>query len=497
MAHPFPLASVFTYGMRRDADRTMLPEGAVWNLLDFIPDELGAAAEGRGGWTYAGSALSGATKIQEVGYHPDTGKVVALDSARKLWDVAAATSIATTLTTNVPIAPPFYHRGYLIFGQGNVVPAYYKSDGTTGTLTGAPQGNAGCAYKDHSCIVAADQNGASKQRIYFSAAGDPTTWDQTYGWWDTTGVIVGLAALTNCIVVFHNDSTERLRGTTPPPGSDMVLEPLLPNVGCLDVHSIAYWQQNAIFAAPTGIYLTNGVSSVDLTQAAQMKTYWQSLMSGYSTSWRIAAGIYRDHYIVSINNGNTLVDCLCVNLVNRTMWRLTNLHGSGFVNVQVSQQEKCYMGQWNAGRVAELSSLWSPGSSVKQDGDATNPTPIIETGAYRGYDRLHRRWIQSYGLQKWRFAYVDYDLRDAASDNPTMTLSYATTPTGGYTAATGGNIAESTDYTRVRRGLNTTLGGATRTDMLELKLAVNGPYAHAKVYAVECDFSPIDIGRLK
>ena len=482
----------------------MLAEGAVYNLLDFIPDEISAAAEGRGGWTYAGSALASATKINNLIYAPFSSgaHLVAIDQQPKLWTSVEGTPAAVTGTPLVPHGPLGFHRGKVIIpaDQSGSTPQSY--DGTTlATLTGAPAGAYAATYKDHAVLAgqwSSNTTGPTGNRVWFSAAGDPTTWDLTYGWWDTTGNITGVATLPNALLVFHQDNTERLRGTTPPPGSDMVLEPFMPGVGCIDAFSIAYWQQNVIFASPTGIYLTNGVSSVDLTAAAQMKTYWQSLLSGFSQlTWRIAAGIYRDHYIISINNGSTLVDCLCVSLQNRTMWRLSNVHGSAFANAQVAQQEKCYTGQFNAGRVIELSSLWSPSASVKQDGDGTNPTPIIETGAYRGYDRLHRRWIQSMGLQKWRFAYVDYDLRDSATDNPTMTLSYATTPTGSYTAATGGNLAATTDYTRIRRGLNPTLGGATRKDMLELKLVVNGPYAHARIYAVECDFSPIDIGRLK
>lgn len=494
--HPFPLASVFTYGMRRDADRTQLPGGSVYNLVDFIPDEISAAAEGRGGWTYAGSTFSGATQIRGAGYYETSDQVIMVDQVNKVWNVLGGGASIGTLTSSLT-APPFFHRKKLILPVGGQ-PQYYDG-AAVGTLTGAPTGTAdgtpqfvGCAYKDHTVLANSSTN---TNRVWFSAAGDPTTWDLTYGWWDTTGTIYGIAATPNAILIFHHDSTERLRGTTPPPGSDMVLEPFF-NDGCIDPYTVAYWNQRVIWASSRGIYLTDGVSVVDLTADAQMKSYWTSLMASYATTWRIAGGIYRDHYIISINNGSTLVDCLCVNLKNRAMWRFTNLHGSSFVNVTASKQEKLYMGQWNAGRVAELSSLWSPSSTVKQDGDATNPTPIIETGSYRGYDRLHRRWIQSYGKQKWRWAYLDYDLRDSATDTPTITLSYATTPTGGYTASAGGTIAATTDYGRVRRTLNTTQGGATRADMLELKLAVNGPYAHARIYAVECDFSPIDIGRL-
>jgi hypothetical protein len=331
--------------------------------------------------------------------------------------------------------------------------------------------------------------------LWFSAAGDPTSWDTNFGWWDTTGTVVAVGTLLNAILIFHSDSVERLRGTTPPPGSDMTLEPFL-GYGCLDPFSVVSWRNRLVFASSEGIYMTDGATDVDLTANAQMKTYWQSLLAGYSSSWRISAGVYRDHYIVSVNNGNTLVDCLCVNLLTQAMWRFTNLHGSSFVNVTSSLQEECYMGQWNAGRVAKLSTLWSPSSSVKMDGDSTVPTPIIETGAFRGYDRLHRRWIQSMGKQKWRFMYADYDLRDSASDSPIMTFSYSNTPTGSYTNVSGGTLPATTDYTRKRRSLNPTLGGASRSNMLELKAAVTGPYATVKLYTIEVDYSPIGIGQL-
>jgi len=483
--------------MRRDVDRTEIPSGSAYNLLDFIPDEIQAVTGGRGGWTYAGSSLSAATQIKAMGFYtspsgPSSNRLLAIDQAKVLWDVIAASNLGTA--ANLPTGPGFFHRTVTVWPTAAA--PITCGGGAPGTIAGAPTDSVfGLVYKDHSVLACPAVPGGLHVRLYFSAAGDPTTWDTTYGYWDTSGTIIGLAALPNNILIFHPDSTERLRGAVPPPGSDMVLEPFLPNVGCIDGFSIAYWQQNAIFASPQGIYMTNGTSSVDLTDAAQLKTYWQSLMSSYATTWRIAGGVYRDHYIVSINNGNTLIDCLCFSLTNRTAWRFTNLHGSSFVNTQQSQQEKLYMGLWSAGRVAELSTLWSPASAVKQDADGTTPTPIVETGMFRGYDRLHRRWIESMGKQKWRWCYVDYDIRDAASDNPTGTLSYCTDPAGSYTQA-GLTIAESTKTTRVRRALSPTQGGATHSQMLGLKFAVTGPYASANLYTLEGAFEPIETGAL-
>lgn len=488
--------------MRRDVDRTMLPGGSVWNLVDFIPDEIQAAASGRGGWTYAGPAMTSAVNGIMVGYHPDLAKVVATDGLNGIWNAVAGGASLGTFKGQGGLV---YHRGLLFSGSwpsGGIgqQPYYLKDDGTTAQFSGAPIGIYPAVYKDHAILarqfVSGSRHGSTQniQRIWFSAAGDPTTWDTNFGWWDTTGAITGIATLTNAILVFHADSTERLRGTTPPPGSDMVLEPFLPNAGCIDNSSIAYWQENAIWASSNGVYMSNGVSTVDLTLSAEMKTYWQTLIA--QSPSKISGGIYRDHYIVSVNTGSANIDTLCVDLTNRTMWRLTNICGTSFVNVQAGNQEKLYMGQLNAPRVIELSSLWSPGSTVKRDGDNTVPLPIIETGAFRGWDRLHRRWIQSMGKQNWRFVNVDYDLRDAASDNPTITLSYALSPGGAYTTVTGGTLPETTDYTRKRRSIGAVIGAGKRSNMIEFKLAVNGPYASANLYTLEGDFAPIDIGRL-
>lgn len=481
--------------MRRDIDRAGLPGGSAWNLLDWIPDELGVPLAGRGGWTYAGGALSGATSIKSTSYapFPTGGKVLAVDQAAKLWDVVAATAVTGTAT--IPGAPPAFHRGRLLIPNDDGVTAPTSYDGTTlAALAGSPPtGQLAAVYKDHAIL---GKSTANANRIWFSGPGDPTSWNRDTGYWDTTGDMVGIGILLNVIILFHGDTTERLRGTIPPPGpgDDMILEPFL-DFGCIDPFSIVNWTNRVVWASAEGIFMTDGASWVDLTAAAEMKTYWQQLLVNYTSSWRIAAAVIRDKYIISLNNGPTLVDCLSVDLIHRTITRMSNLHGSSFVHVASGAHDELYMGMANAGRVAKLSTLWVPSSTVTIDGDGTAPTPILETGALRGFDRLHRRWIQSMGKQKWRFAYLDYDLRAPDGGAPTMTLSYGTTPTGAYTAATPA-IPATSDYGRARRSLSATVGGATRSNMLTTKLAVTGPYTTVSLFAIEGAYEPIEIGQL-
>jgi hypothetical protein len=211
--------------------------------------------------------------------------VLAIDQAGTLWNGLTAASIGAAM---VPGSNPAFHRGLAIIpnNDGSTAPKSY--DGTTlQNLAGSPPtGMYAGVYKDHALLA---RSSANDNRLWFSASGDPTSWDTTAGWWDATGKISGLAPLLNAILIFHDDSVERLRGTTPPPGTDMVLEPFL-DYGCLDPFSIALWRNRVVFASAGGIYMTDGAGDLDLTLYAGMKPYWQTIMANYTSSWRSRAG---------------------------------------------------------------------------------------------------------------------------------------------------------------------------------------------------------------
>jgi hypothetical protein len=207
MPHPFPFATSWAGGMRRDIDRAQMPPGTAWNILDWIPDDLGAPLTGRGGWAYAGAALSGATSLKSVTYAPFSagGKVLAIDQAGTLWNGLTAASIGAAV---VPGSNPAFHRGLAIIpnNDGSSNPKSY--DGTTlQNLAGSPPtGMYAGVYKDHALLA---RSSAEPQRLWFSASGDPTSWDTTAGWWDATGKISGLAPA----VERDPDLPRRQRGT--------------------------------------------------------------------------------------------------------------------------------------------------------------------------------------------------------------------------------------------------------------------------------------------
>jgi hypothetical protein len=68
--------------------------------------------------------------------------------------------------------------------------------------------------------------------------------------------------------------------------------------------------------------------------------------------------------------------------------------------------------------VGKLSPIFMPTSTVKNDGDGTAVTGLVETPFYRGQGNT----------KGFRRLFVTHHLRDYASDNPTVAVSAIKTP---------------------------------------------------------------------
>jgi hypothetical protein len=493
MPNPLQLASVFSAGMKRDFDRAQMPGGSAWNLVDYIPDELGAPLRGRGAWPYIGGAMTSVTAVKAMVYAPFSGgaKTLGVGQNGELWEVSAVTDIGAV---NVPAQNPFFYRDKVIVtnNDGTTTVKKYPGSGSPAALGGTPPtAKYGGVFKDHAFLA---NTSTHTSYVYFSDAGDPETWDTTNGFIPTSSEITAVAALKSLILVMHKDSIERLRGTTPPPGTDMILEGFM-DVGCLDAFSVATWNDQVVFASAEGVYITDGASWVNLTDVGGMRTYWQSMMQSYSGTYKLSGGVYQGHYILSVTDSTSFVDCLVCDLRRRAWWRFSNFPGSSFAST-VAGQEELYMGLASAGRVAKVSPCWNlPASPVTQsDASGTGPRTVLETAYFRGWTRLHRRWIPSLGLQIWKWLFVNYDIRDGGS-TPTLTVSYTKSPQPGasYTAITG-NLAATTAYLpptgRVKRALS------FRGQGIAVKVAQNNAAADNYLYALEADYQPVGVGQL-
>lgn len=486
MAQPFPIQGSYV-GIARDYSRDQLPPGYVWNLQDYFPNTLGAPLRKRGGWAYASSALGASTGTIYTIYADFTAgaTLLTVDNTGVLWKIASSTSAASA--GSVVIGKPVFYANRVIFPDTTASGVYSYTGGTTGALPGAPpDGQYAAVYKDRLILA---NTPALPKRAYFSAAGDPTSWDTTNSWVDVSRPITGLAALSNALLVFSNAGTERIRGSTPPPGSDFVLEKVS-DYGCVDDNSIALWNDRVVYADTNGIYMTDGSATTDLTAIGLIQSYWRTLLASYTSSWTLAGGVFRNYYFMSVLGGSG--DCLVCDLLNRTWFRLQNCSFSSFAEAKGTLQD-FYAGLNSIGRVAKLTGIFSPAAANKNDADGTAVTPVVEYPMARGFTRVRRSWRPAGGQTHWRRLYLSYDLRDAATDTPVLTLSYVTTPEAtSYTSLTP-TLAETTKYARAGRSFGPTgeRGGKIIPE-LGVKIAQTNASSDTRLYVLEGEYETIE-----
>lgn len=447
-----PVQDTWDQGMRRDKPRDRMAPGSAWNLVDFMPGEDGALQK-RAGWTYQSddiaTANSAASYVVAGAYAPfaAAGKNCAIDEDGRLYTIATNGTVTDIGAAVTPVGPLPFHRDKLIIpaSDGTTAPKYY--DGSTlGALAGSPPaGKYGCVYKDRTALAC---TAAQPNRVYFSGPGDPTSWDTTNGYVDGSFPVTAVASLRNALIVLSQQVTERIIGSTPPPGSDMAKQTLFDG-GCVDARSAVVSDDQLVYANTESILVTDGATVLDLTEAAGCLPYWRSLMASYSSTYTLAAGAVRRHYVLSVMDGSSFVDCLMFDLRGRRWWRLSNVKARMFWN-SVGAAPETYFGSRAAARVVDLTGLWSASGSTKNDADGTAVAPVLETMFY------------PIGLSKGRVrdVYLSYDMRDAATDNPTLTVSTVTDPASdaAYTAATGPTgtaytAAETSETVRVRRSV--------------------------------------------
>ena len=491
MGKVVPIQDNWSRGMKRDMARSDLPPGTAWNLVDYIPD-LDAPLTKRGGWSYGSNDISvvkaTASYVVAGSYAPfaAASKNCAIDEDGEFYTIASSLTVTDVGLSNasVPKAPLAFHRNKLIItrGNGTTAPGYY--DGTTlGALAGLPPAAIyGTTYKDRTALA---NTNALPNRVYFSGAGDPTVWDTTNSWVDMSFPVSGVASLRNALIVFSNQRVERIRGATPPPGSDMVLETLF-EPGCIDARSIVFFEDNVVFANTKGLFITDGAAVSDLTERGGMLRYWRDLFSTYApATWTVAGGKHRGWYVLSVMDGATFKDAFMIDIPQNVWVRISNVKAVMMWDA-VGTAPETYYGSRAQPRVNSLSSLFSPAAGVKNDADAAAVAPVLET-----------IWFKpTMGKLTWRNLYATYDCQDAAADNPVLTVSFVETPEDTtYTNITdftgaANTLAETTLYTRARRRLSFPAHG------LGFKIAQTNASSVTKLWALEVDAHPREPSRV-
>ncbi len=542
MAQPMTIHSSYA-GMSQDYSRDEMPPSSVWNLVDYFPNVLGAPLRKRGGYVYASSAISAATFLRKVMYgSTDFGgsQLLALDSVTAtsagagLWQ-ANETTGALTFIGSVTAASDTGAAGSglvgdpVFYGKQWFIPIGYTDSFVSGTTAQASTAMAATIYDGSTMtkiVVSTSQSGgacgaryaavyhnrvalantpATPRRIWFNNAGGKKAnkFTDSDGWLDAPMHIAGLCALPTCLIVFGADRNVRIRGSIPPPGSDFVLDDLS-DQGCADSRSISVWSGKAVYANTSGIFLTDGIDTIDLTQQAGLLTYYRNLLASFTSAWRLRGQCYRNYYFLSIADASgTFVDCLVCDLRTRAFFRLSNMNFHDFtVGTGTSFQQfyaapaafSASAGQPN--RIVRCTDIFTPAATNKADADGTSILPVLEYPTRRGWVRLHRRWVPTSGLTQWKRLYLTYDLRDAATDNPALQISYVETPEASSYTTLAKTLAETTLQTRgpFDFGASGERNGKI-VDGLGLKVAQTAASSDTRIYELDAEFDAIEGSR--
>jgi hypothetical protein len=464
--------------MIRDAPPTALPDGAVWDAIDYLVDQPGIARK-RGGTIYAGPVMSAANYAKLTAYCPEFATpLVGIGDNNTLYTISSG---ATTSQGNVGVdAKSLAYRvgggkqQLIIVGTG-AAPRIWNGSALTVMGGSAPIGcTQTCVYKTRLILA---NNSATPQRMFFSKTPNiEDTWNTVDSWQDADYPITGLASLQNAVIVFQKERVSRLTGTDPPPFGNLDLAPIA-DIGCSDNRSVCTWQNTVIFANPEGVFQTGGVGYSNLSKAGGMQSYWQGLFSGYNpATWSVAAFAANDMLFLSIiDNTGTLRDSFAVYLRTNAWTRLSNWKAMHYCSAPDIQSGLFYADR-SAPRVVSASGAFFPQAINKTDANGVAVAPYIQT----------RLFQPSPSLNHYGFGWLHYDMRDAASDNPTLAVSQATGyETPSFAAVRESPLVETTDEQPTRVTL------AKVSQAVGLRIQQSGPSSQTELYGISAQVRPL------
>lgn len=402
MASPITLQDDFSGGMKRDFPQDQMPSGSVWDVQDMLPNRVGTGTadgeyrslETRGGWEYRTNALTGETDIDAIAYFGGavTEIWIAGDGSVYSSDLGSGTVTDEGTIGGAPVQHPveFYSGAdeqLVMFRASPGTPQRLPKDlGAIVTMTStdsAPSAFYGDVFKQRFWMGNTASNPA---RVFFSGAGDVTSWDTTNDWVDTDAVVDGLASLRNVLLVFHPFKTSRIRGIAP----DLIIEEAFP-ISPFDTFS---WTRTGpdtmVLAAPEGLIITDGAATKDLTKASGMGSWWREKMQeskdnsgvpscpmGYADGWlciNLKYASFNYSFLINIDTGAWF------STTNMDFNAIASAPGVGVTDFP-SDEIWAGTGGSNPRGLTVYPNVFT---TAQQDGDGTEPTPLVETPFYTG-----------------------------------------------------------------------------------------------------------------
>ena len=379
----------------------------MWDLADYVPALLDSQLTGRGGWKW-GSAVHSLDFTGGI-YAPFKAgdRMLVIDANGWMLNVDLSTQALSTVgQVGHIVQNPVMHRDRVIVpnSDGNFAKGVTLSSGSVFAVAdlpaSSPKAKYAAVYKDRTLLA---NFPGEEQRLVFSPPGDPTTaWDPI-SYFNSSLPLTGIGALRAVLLLFHQGSVERIRGAIPPSASDplgdMFMEPLYERAGCGDARSIAYWNDNCIFADERGVHMTDGATVRNLASQGNILTLWRST---YRARASIAADTYLDYYIVTVIRTDGIAVTLICDLNRRSWFRFSNIRARAYIH-SIGAQEQLWGCRDGTARLTALSNCFFPVFTGPQvDDDGTPVLPTLETPWYK---------LSEEGRKRVRFLYLSYDAR--------------------------------------------------------------------------------------
>jgi hypothetical protein len=469
-------------GFARDFARDQMPPGYLWDCRDFVPSLVDSTLTNRGPWLW-GSDIAGGDYESGIlapfvgggllfGQTAD-GHVRRIDQA----DPYASVDLGAFIRCRQN--PLMLGKWTVWFDTaGAVVPKLIDAaSAITDMPASAPHSRYGTIW---GAYLVSDGGTGNEDVVWFSRVGDPTLAYDPNSFQRTALPVTGLAALRSMVLVFHDGMIERIRGSKPPAGvdpGDLILEPAFQRIGCGDARTIAYWNDNCVFADEHGVHMTDGSVIRNITTQGGISSYWRQLWEHHSI---VTGAVFLDYYVVSITTSigplKQAVTLICD--LNRRKWfRFTNVNVGCYIAAGVGSGMERLWGSINRSmRLARIGPCFFPDSSGggMQDGDNDSVMPGFDTPWYR----LGRE-----GRKRIRFGYLSYDASSSPATPDAIEVFYNVDPQENPVGSSSQVLPSNAGYFRGRFRIHRNAYGVS------FAVQTNAPVLGLRVYdlAVEAE----------
>ena len=327
-------------------------------------------------------------------------------------------------------------------------------------------------------------------RVWFSPIPDiETAWDTANSWFDVPHEVTGLASMQGVLIISTRGETWRVLHDVPPghPSFNMELQPLA-TVGCVDARSIVKMNGVVYWAHESGIYYTNGAAPQSITlrpDATGIGNLWADALDGYSPQLGsvVCAGVYLNkHLFVTVRHSASDPQAGAryqfLYYEPTGSWvRLADGVTADMYATSFAPTGELYAACGDGSdpvRALKLSGLFTPSAANKTDanGEAVAPTITMRTLT-----------DAQPALKAWGRARLTYDMRDAASDNPTLAVA-AASGMEATTFATVSTLAETSDTVRQRFSV------ARDSQAMTIRLTQSNASASTELHMLEVESRP-------